>query len=249
MENFNPLDNPELKAAIDKYYPFLLEVKKRVIRTVIIFFLATFLGFLFYENIISILIKILDLDGVNIVFTSPFQFISLALNCGLAAGLIITLPLIAYQLLSFLKPALRPQEYKMLVKFLPVSLVLFIIGFAFGVYVMKWQIQIFVAQSESLGIGNALDVSSLLSTIIKTSAFLGLGFQLPIILFITMKVGLVKADSLRKRRMWIWLGSFLFAILLPADSILTDIILALPLIILFETTLLLYSLSNSKKGK
>jgi sec-independent protein translocase protein TatC len=148
-------------------------------------------------------------------------------------------PFFIFQVVHFLKPALRGREFKMLVGLLPFSLILFIFGFAFGALIMKWQIEIFLARSVALGIGNILDVSSLLYVVLLTSALMGIGFQFPIVLLLLMRIGIIKPHHLSKNRQWVYLGSFIFAILLPPDSILADILLTLPLVILFEITLLL----------
>lgn len=216
-----------------------MEVRKRVFFTLSVFAVASIFGFTFYEKIIKFLVDLLSLKGVNIVFTSPFQFINLALSCGLVIALIAVLPLIIAQILSFLRPALRAKEYKMVTGFLPFSILLFLIGFAFGAIIMKWQISIFMERSVGLGIGNMLDISKLLSTIILTSTLMGVGFQFPIVLLVLMRTGTLKHSALTKQRPWVYLSSFIFALLLPPDSILADFLLALPLVILFEVTLLL----------
>jgi sec-independent protein translocase protein TatC len=112
---------------------------------------------------------------------------------------------------------------------------------------MKWQIQIFLARSISIGIGNILDISRLLTTVLLTSTLMGIGFQFPIILLLLMRIGIIKHDQLSKRRSWVYLGSLIFAILLPPDSILADILLALPLVILFELTLILNRIFDRRK--
>lgn len=242
--------NSELKAAAGRFSHFVGEVRRRLIITLSVFVLSTLIGFAFYEKIIKFLIDILSLKGINIVFTSPFQFINLAISCGFATGLIFAFPFLVAQIMFFLKPALKEKEYKMVVWFLPFSLILFLIGFLFGFLIMKWQIQIFLARSISIGIGNILDISRLLSVVLLTSTLMGIGFQFPIILLLLMRVGLIKHHQLAGKRLWVYLGSFIFAIVLPPDSILADILLSLPLIILFEFTLLLNRiLERSKKGK
>ena len=248
MENIKPLKSPELAAIIEKYSPFLKEARKRIFFTLAVFAAATIAGFTFYEKIIRFLIGALALEGVNVVFTSPFQFINLAISCGVATGLVVVLPLFTIQVLFFLKPALRQKEYKTVTRFLPFSLILFLIGFSFGAFVMKWQIQIFLARSISLGIGNVLDISRLLTTVLWTSALMGIGFQFPIVLLLLMRFGIIKHHQLVRRRVWIYLGSFIFAILLPADSILADILLSLPLIIFFEVTLVLNRIFGRRKA-
>lgn len=238
----------ELSALVNKYSSFLNEIRKRILFTLAVFAVSTLVGFIFYERIIKFLINIFSLKGVNIVFTSPFQFINLSISCGIATGLFFVFPLLVYQIFSFLKPALRVKEFKMLVRFLPFSIILFLTGFLFGFYIMKWQIEIFLAKSISLGIGNILDISSLLSVILLTSILMGIGFQFPIVMFFLMRIGIIKHNQISKQRLWVYLGSFIFAILLPADSIIADGLFTLPLIIMFELTLFLDRIFQRKKN-
>lgn len=248
MENIKPLESSELAAIIDKYSPFFREARKRFFFTLSLFAIATLTGFVFYENIIRFLISALSLEGINIVFTSPFQFINLAVACGVVSGLVVVFPVLVVQVLHFLKPALREKEYKMLVKYLPFSIILFLVGFTFGALIMKWQIEIFLTQSVSLGIGNILDISGLLTTVFLTSAFMGIGFQFPIVLLLMLRIGIIKHRQLAKKRKWVYLGSFIFTLLLPPDSILADILLSLPLIILFEFTLILNRIHQKNRA-
>lgn len=246
MENVKSSETSDLNKLISKYSPFIVEVRKRIIATLFVFTVATIIGFIFYERIVKLLIDILSLKGINVAFTSPFQFISLALSCGLATGLVFSFPLLIYQILSFLKPALKDREYKTIVRFLPFSLGLFLIGFSFGILVMKWQIELFLSKSIALGIGNLLDISRLISTVLLVSVFMGIAFQSPIILLLLMRIGVIKRKQLSKQRPWVYLGSLLLTILLPLDSILADILLALPLILLFELTLILNRILERK---
>lgn len=247
MEIIKFSENSELNALKIKYSPFLKEIRKRILITLSVFAAATLFGFVFYEKIIKFLIGILSLEGINIVFTSPFQFINLSISSGIATGLVVVFPLLIYQVLSFLRPALRIKEFKMVAGSLPFSIVLFLSGFLFGFFIMKWQIQIFLARSESLGIGNVLDISRFLNTVLLTSTFMGIGFQFPIILLLLLHIGIIKRNQLSRQRLWIYLGSFVFTILLPADSILADVFLTLPLVILFELTLILNRVFERRK--
>ncbi len=247
MDNFVTSDSAEIRAALKKYTPFISEVRKRILYTLGAFFVSTILGFVFYEQIIKFLIDILSLRGVNVVFTSPFQFINLSISCGLATGLVTVFPLIIFQILSFLRPALKRKEFQTVASFIPLSLFLFLTGFSFGILIMRWQIQIFLSRASSLEIGNILDISRILSTVLLTSVIMGLGFQFPIILYLLMKLGVIQPNHLHKWRKWVYLGSFIFAIMLPLDSVIADVLLTLPLIFLFELTLILYFIFGRKK--
>ena len=240
------LKSSELSLLIDKYSRVLVEVRKRIVFTLIVFAVSTVAGFIFYEDIITYMVKFLSLQGINIVFTSPFQFINLAIGCGIASGVVISLPLLVSQILYFLKPALKVKEFKMLVRFLPFSFLLFLIGFVFGTLIMRWQIEIFLSQTISLGIGNVLDISGLLTTVLMTSLLMGIGFQFPIILLLLLRIGLISQNGLSSKRPWVYLFSFTFTLFLPPDSILADILLSLPLIFLFELTLILNRIFDKK---
>lgn len=216
--------SPEITEAIKKYSRFFDEVRKRVLFTLFFFILATFIGFIFYEDIIKFLIKTLELEKINIVFTSPFQFINLAIGCGVVVGFVTVIPLIILQILLFLKPALKVKEFKTTIRSLPASVVLFIFGFIFGILAMKWQIELFLAKSISLNIGNVLDISNTLTTALITGLVMGIGFQLPIILLLLMNVGVITRKQLSSKRKWVYLGSFIFAMLLPIDSVLADVL-------------------------
>lgn len=239
MDEKGLLGGATLQETINKYYPLLLEARKRVFFAASVFLIGALAGFVFYEKIIGFVVDIFSLKGINIVFTSPFQFINLAFSCGFITGIVLAFPLIISQILSFLKPALRNSEYKALLYFLPFSIVLFLVGFSFGAFIMKWQIEIFLSQSTSLGIGNILDISRLLSVVLMSSAILGVGFQFPIVLLLLMKFKALKRSQIEKQRKWVYFGALVFAVLLPIDSILADILLAMPLVILFEVTLIL----------
>lgn len=222
-----------------KYMPFLVEIRKRLFFTVAVFLIATILGFIFYEKTTKFILTLFSIKGLNIVFTSPFQFISLAVNSGLLIGFIAVLPLLIIQILSFLKPALSSKEYKTVVLLTPVSIFLFIIGFSYGVIMMKYMVGLFYEKSLSLDVGNILDINRLLSLILITAVLMGLAFQFPIVLTILMRLKLVKYQTLVKQRLWAHMSVLLFAVVLPPTDLLSLFLLFLPLALLFEITLLL----------
>lgn len=250
MDNDQSFISPEFKEALNKYSNFFVEAKKRFLFTLFVFIGSTFFGFFFYEQVIKFLVSILSLNGINIVFTSPFQFINLAISCGVTVGLVIAIPLLVGQILSFLHPALKKSEFKTFIWLLPFSLILFVFGFVFGFLIMKWQIAIFLSKSVSIGIGNILDISKLLNVVLLTASLMGLGFQFPIALLLLIRLDLIDQQKLTKQRRWVYLASFIFALVLPPDSILADILLSLPLILLFEFTLILNKiLERNKKNR
>jgi len=227
---------------IDKYLPFLVEIRRRLLFLLSLFLVTTTLGFIYYERIIKFVLGIFKLKGVNIVFTSPFQFFSLAINSAILVGIIVVFPLIIIQVLSFLKPALTKKEYRLIVLLLPLCLILFVLGFAFGVYVMKYVLAIFYQKSVELNIGNLLDIELLLSKIVLTAILMGIMFQFPIVMTILMRLKIINFKFFISQRPVAYLIGLIFVLLLPPTDLLSDALLFLPLVLLFEFTLILNKL-------
>ena len=223
----------------DKYYPYLLEIRKRFLFILSVFIIALIVGFFLYQNIVTFILRFFSLQGVNIVFTNPFQFFTLALYCGLIVGVIVIVPILVFQLLSFLKPALKPSEYNKIVSILPLALVLFAGGFIYGAAMMKFVLQIFYQSAISLQIGNMLDIENFLSNILITGLLMGIAFLFPIVMTILMLLNIVKREVFEKQRVYAYLIGIVFVILLPPPDLVSDIILFTPLVILFELTLIL----------
>ena len=233
------MTNPPTQTIASRYYPFLLEIRKRFLFVGSLFVIAAIVGFFSFQRIVTLVLGFFSLQGINIVFTTPFQFFTLALNCGLVVGVIVVIPVIIFQLLGFLKPALRQKEYRILVNILPLTLVLFSLGFGYGVMVMKLLLQIFYRTSVSLQIGNVLDIEKFLSNVLLTGLLMGVAFLFPIAMTVLMLLNLVKHSFFERQRIYAYLIAVIFVILLPPPDLISDVVLFAPLVILFELTLIL----------
>lgn len=219
--------------------PYLLEIRKRLLFIIAIFLVAAVIGFIYFEPIIKTVIKFYNLKGLNIVFTSPFQYINLSISTAIAVGLFAAFPLIVFQVVSFLKPALRGNEYKLLLYSIPASIFLFICGFAFGSWIEKLLISVFSYQATSLNVQNLWDIENFIENIFMTSLLMGFLFQFPIILTPLIRLKVIKYQKLVDYRTTVHLALMILVILLPGTDILTDLFQYIPLAFLFEITLLL----------
>ncbi|OGK57058.1 hypothetical protein A3H83_03675 [Candidatus Roizmanbacteria bacterium RIFCSPLOWO2_02_FULL_39_8] len=109
----------------------------------------------------------------------------------------------------------------------------------FGIVIMRYMIILFYEKSLQLHIGNFLDVSQFLSQVIITGLLMGIGFQFPIFLTILLKVKIIKYKALVDKRIFAYAISLLFAALLPPTDLLSLVFLTIPLILLFELTVIL----------
>lgn len=229
----------DLQATVIRYTPYLSEIRKRLLFIFSIFSIAWIVGFIYYQPIVMRIMQLYNFKGVNIAFTSPFQFIDLAINSGMIIGIFVTFPLIIYQFLSFLRPALQPREFRLVLKLIPLSIFLFIIGFAFGTWLMKFIVSMYSQQTSQLDIQNLWDINHFLSQFFLTSTLLGLLFQLPIVLTLLLRLGAVKHSTVSKQRLPIYAFLIVLDVLLPPTDLFSMIMMFLPLVIIFEITLLL----------
>jgi sec-independent protein translocase protein TatC len=200
--------------------------------------LTAIIGAVYFRQILTFIMGRFDLTGINMVLTSPYQVIELAIQTGIYLGLVVTFPLLIWNIMSFLKPALEEDEYHIITSLLPFCLVLFVMGFFFGIWVMNFIISLFAKATLDFSIGNIWDISRFFGQILFSGVTLGIVFQFPILLTVLMKFNLMSRAQIIARRPYFYTAGLIIAAALPPTDILSLVLLVLPLLILFEATLL-----------
>lgn len=239
----------EKDTAVTRYLPYLYEIRKRLLFILTLFSIGWAIGFYYYQPLVLFVLGLYNLEGVNIAFTSPFQFVHLSVNTGIVIGAIVAFPLLLYQILAFLKPALHPQEFKKILFLLPLSIILFIAGFIFGTYIMKFVVLIFAHQTLGLDIQNLWDIDKFLSQVFLTAFLLGIIFQFPLILTILFRCGVIAHKAVSRQRLLIYVALLGIVIILPPTDLLSLGLMFLPLAFIFEVTLLLNRNTEKKLMK
>ncbi|HAG27397.1 TPA: hypothetical protein DCG61_01275 [Patescibacteria group bacterium] len=229
--------------SIDEYLHYLEEIRRRLYLLALVLVGVFALGFFFAGKIIAFAIQTFQLKNVVIATTSPFQYVELATSVGIFCALIIVTPLAVFHLYKFLKPALTKNERRLFFQLLPLSFFLFTIGFAYGVVTIFVAFSMLASLNTSLGLTNIWDINKFFSQIITTSALLGLLFQFPLLLTYLIRINLLNVDVLREKRRWAILGIFVFVALLPPTDGISLIMTALPLLAIYELTIII----NRKK--
>jgi len=233
------LITPEVQAAIDRYLPYLQDIRKKILIVLGIFFGVSIIAGFNYHALIKFALRGFDLEGINMVLTSPNQIIELGVTTGMFCGLIVSAPLLIFFLLKFLKPALLPKEYKLIISLLPASLILFVVGFAFGIWTMRFVVSLFAQTAVGLSMSNLWDISLFFNQIILSGLLLGFLFQFPVIITILIRLKVITRNALAKQRAYVYAGILVVAALLPPTDLFSLLFLTLPLFLLFEITLLL----------
>ncbi|KKR02133.1 MAG: Sec-independent protein translocase, TatC subunit [Candidatus Yanofskybacteria bacterium GW2011_GWA1_39_13] len=215
------------------------ELWGRLFRVVILFATFFVIGFFFAGPVLKKILEFVHLDQVTIAASSPFQFIEIAMDFGFFLAIMVCVPYIIYSFYSFIVPALTKNEQIKLLKSIPLSAALFIVGFSYGFFILNYALEALASVNISLGIANFWNVGQFLSQIVITSALLGFIFEFPLLLSLLIKLGIITPEILKKQRRIAYFLMFSFTALLPPTDVLSLIAMALPLMLLYEVTILL----------
>jgi sec-independent protein translocase protein TatC len=222
---------------IDKYGPYLEDIRVRLYRTVIVFIVFFLAGFSFAGPILRTLLKAFKLQNVIVATTSPFQLANLSMDIGYSVAVSLIIPIVLYQFYSFSSSALSAKEKKSLLIYVPVSIVLFLFGFIYAFAILYYSFELLSVFGNSIGVQNIWDIELFVSQTYMTALLLGLIFQMPLVLTMLIRFGIMKVEYLRKKRRIAWVVVVIFVSLLPPTDGLSLIVMSLPLILLYEASI------------
>lgn len=228
----------KINSLLVEYEPQLIEIRKILFRSLISFFIGGAIGLIFNQKIIVGLMSLFDLQKVNIVLTSPYQFINLAVGIAIISGIITTIPVSVFYFLKYIRPALIDEEYQLIKKLIPLSIFLFIFGCFFGAKIEQYVVSLYAKTTTDYSLSNFWDVEAFLSQVMLMSICMGFVFQLPIVLTILIRIKLLTITMLTSQRRYVYAALILFAVFLPPTDILSLTMIVIPLIVLFEGTII-----------
>jgi sec-independent protein translocase protein TatC len=227
----------ELNQKFSDYHVYFESIRRRVFSLAVVFVIFFILGFLETGRILEFILGLFKLQDAIVVTTSPFQFLDLATKIGVYTGVIFCLPLFIYHIYAFLKDGLNKNEKKMFFILLPISFMLFVIGFSYCFGILYFYLSSVSSINVAFGIKNIWDINVFLSQVFFSCTFFGLVFQFPILLTFLIRVGLVDVNFLRKNRLYAICGIFIFVGFLPPPDIFSTFIQAFPLVIIYQLTI------------
>jgi sec-independent protein translocase protein TatC len=164
------------------------------------------------------------------------------------ASLIITCPFILYQIWKFIAPALHSKEKKYVLPFVFFSTLLFISGVLFGYFIALPPAFEFFVSFNNKYLQAMISFGDYLSLFVTFLLGFGLSFELPIFMFFLAKLGIVHAKMLSKQRRYAILIIFIVAaILTPSPDALSQILMAIPLMFLYEVSIFVVKFAEKKK--
>ena len=252
-------DEAEIESTKAPLLDHLIELRKRLIYSLLAFALAFAICFFFARPIYSFLTEPLAhaLQGQpnrHLIYTAVYETFFTYAKVGMFAGLCLAFPFIAAQLWMFVAPGLYRKERNAFLPFLIASPVLFVIGAGFVYYVMlPYALHFFVGFEtqggpDTLGIQLQAKVSDYLDFVTTLIFAFGLTFQMPVLLSLLGRVGIVSSAMLKRVRRYAIVAIFGLAAVLTPPDLFSMISLALPLTLLYEVSIWCVALIERKKA-
>lgn len=236
----------------------LLELRSRLIRV----FLGVIITFAFCyvvsDEIYAFLAQPLadaggDEEGRRMIYTALHEVFLTKLKLAFFGAVILAFPIIAFEVYRFVAPGLYKNERSAFWPFLVAAPVLFTVGAALAYYIvipLAWR---FFMGFESTGMGGPLPVeleprvSEYLALVMKLILAFGLSFQLPVVLLLLARAGLVTAAALRRRRRYAIVITFAVAAFLTPPDVISQVGLGIPILLLYELSILAVRLVERKR--
>jgi len=249
----------EEKIKQSTFVEHLTELRSRLVKSIIYLFIFFIISYFFAENIYAFLVQpyadaVKD-DDTNrrLIFTALHETFITYLKVAFFASIFVTSPFILIQIWKFVAPGLYKNEKKALLPYLIATPTLFLLGGLLVYYlVMPLAIKFFLTFETSYEITNLpiqleAKVNEYLSLIMRLIFAFGLSFQLPVLLSLLARAGFINSDYLKKRRKYVVVIIFAVAALLTPPDPITQIGLGIPLLILYELSILSVKIIEKRK--
>lgn len=237
----------------DEKQPFmshLEELRKRLIVCAISVGVGFVVAYIFSERLFQLLVaplKEVMPEGEKLIFTNLPEMFFAYLKVAFIAGILASAPVIFYQIWLFVAPGLYQKEKRYLIPFVVSSTILFVGGALFGYFIVfPFGFKFFIGFANEY-VKALPSVKQYFSFSIKLLFAFGIVFELPVVIFFLSKIGVVTPEFLRKKRKYAILLTFALAAILTPPDVITQCMMAVPLIVLYEIGILVARLARKKK--
>jgi len=226
----------------------LEDLRRALLVSIIAIVIAAFASFYYSDQILAIIQKPLkDVGmGLSLVYIGVTEGFFVKMKLSLLAGLVIAFPVVAWELWSFIAPALYPQEKRYVYTLFPIILVLFVAGVLFAYFTLLKMVLAFMVYISG-DLKPMITVDKYLSFVLTLTIPFGLVFELPVIVFFLTRIGILQASTLARNRKYALLAIFIVAaVLTPGPDPVSQTMMAVPVYLLYEISIWVAKLARPK---
>ncbi|KHK54077.1 twin-arginine protein translocation system subunit TatC [Ralstonia sp. A12] len=238
----DPQESPE-DGAQETFISHLVELRERIVKAGA-GVLLIFLGLVYWApdifNLFSRpLIQALPKNGHMIVTDVTGSFF-VPMKVTLLAAFLIALPWVLYQIWRFVAPGLYSHEKRMIMPLVVSTYILFLCGVAFAYFlVFPTVFKVMAHYNAPLGAEMSTDIDKYLSFAMTTFLAFGITFEVPVVVMVLVRFGIVPLEKLRQARPYVVVGAFVIAAVVTPPDVMSQLLLAVPLWLLYELGLIL----------
>lgn len=216
------------------------ELRKRLMISAVFFVIALFAGFYMAKPIIK---YIQYSDEAKHLTLNAFKMgdpLNVYLQVTVIVAFILTSPVLLHQLWAFITPGLHETERKATLKYIPYAFLLFLGGIAFSYFVLfPYVVKFMMGLSEDLGIQQTIGINEYFSFLFKLVIPFGIIFQLPVVTLFLARLGILDPQLMVKFRKYSYFVLFVVAVLLAPPDFISNVIVAVPLFVLYEVSIVI----------
>lgn len=238
----------------------LVELRHRLVIAIAAFILCFFVGYWLAQPIFTFLVQPLaDItagqEGRRMIYTALHEAFFTYIKVGFFFAACVSFPIVSIQIWMFVAPGLYKHERKALMPFLVATPILFTLGAAMVYYIvvpLAWRF--FIGFEHPGGNGDlplVLEpkVDQYLSLVMRLIFAFGVAFELPVLIVLLAKVGIVSVEGLRAKRKYAIVVAFVAAAILTPPDVISQVLLAVPIIILYEISILCARMIEKKRAE
>ncbi|HEX5093527.1 MAG TPA: twin-arginine translocase subunit TatC [Burkholderiales bacterium] len=228
----------------ETFISHLIELRERVVRALLAF-AVTFIVLFFYPGSAAIydflaapLMHALP-EGAKMIATGVITPFMVPVKVTALVAFLVALPYLLYQAWAFVAPGLYEHEKRLVLPTVVASTVLFLLGVAFCYYFVFGKVFTFINSFAPKSITPAPDIEAYFSFVITMFLAFGITFEIPIVVLILVRFGVVSVERMRDARPYVIVGAFIVAAVITPPDVLSQLMLAIPMCLLFESGLFL----------
>ena len=234
-----PSQEDELAGTEQPFVQHLMELRDRMVKALIAVGIVAGVLFFYpgpgalYDLLAAPLVAHLP-AGATLIATSVISPFMVPLKVMLMAAFLIALPVVLYQVWAFVAPGLYSHEKKLVMPLVISSTILFLAGVAFCYFIVFGQVFKFIQSFAPKSITAAPDIEAYLSFVLTMFIAFGLSFEVPIVVIVLARMGIVSVEKLKASRGYFIVGAFVVAAIVTPPDVVSQLALAIPMCLLYE---------------